>query len=194
MEIYQRIFEDTPDALLVIDQTEHIVLANIQAEILFGHDRRQLIGQPVDMLIPDRFIRHAGDRARHIAEAHSPSMGETTERFALRKDGSTFPVDIMLSPLVLPNEHLVLCVVRDITERKAAQDALAQQTTELLRLHAELELLANHDGLTGLYNWRAFYEYAGQMLKTAHRRQENVKERKSVAYGKNIELCGRRIL
>lgn len=174
MEIYQRIFEDTPDALLVIDQTGHIVLANIQAETLFGHDRRQLIGHPVEMLIPARFTRHVEYRARYIAEAQSRSMGGTTELFALRKDGSEFPVDIVLSPLVLQSHHLVLCVVRDITERKAAQDALAQQTAELLRLHAELELLANHDGLTGLYNWRAFYEYAGQMLKTAHRRQENM--------------------
>jgi diguanylate cyclase (GGDEF)-like protein len=64
-------------------------------------------------------------------------------------------------------------VLRDITERKAAQEALERQTSELLRLHAELQLLANHDGLTGLYNWRAFYEHAGQMLKTAHRRREN---------------------
>lgn len=173
MEIYQRIFEDTPDALLVVDQAGRIVLANIQAETLFGHARSQLIGHPVEMLIPARFSQHSDHRARYMTEAHSRSMGGTTELFALRKDRSEFPVDIMLSPMTLQGQHFVLCVVRDITERKAAQDALAQQTMELRRLHAELELLANHDGLTGLYNWRAFYEYAGQMLKTAHRRQES---------------------
>jgi diguanylate cyclase (GGDEF)-like protein/PAS domain S-box-containing protein len=173
MEIYQRIFEDAPDALLVIDQTEHIILANIQAETLFGYERSQLIGQPVEMLIPARFTHHIDDRARYMTEAHRQSIGGTIERFALRRDGSEFPVDIMQSPMRLQNRRFVLCVVRDITERKAALDELAQQTTELRRLHAELELLAHHDGLTGLYNWRAFYEYAGQMLKTAHRRQEN---------------------
>lgn len=174
MEIYQRIFEYTPDALFVIDQAGRIVLANAQAEALFGYDRSELIGQPVEMLIPPRFAAlHAGHRTRYMGEGHSRPMGEASELFAQRRDGSEFPVDIMLSPMILHGTHLVLSVVRDITERKAAQDELERQTTELRRLHAELELLANHDGLTGLYNWRAFYEYAGQMLKTAHRRQEN---------------------
>ncbi|MHB1076180.1 diguanylate cyclase [Thiobacillus sp.] len=174
MEIYQHIFEYTPDALFVIDQAGRVILANAQAETLFGYARSELINQPVEMLIPARFAAlHTGHRAHYMTEAHSRSMGGAAELFALRKDGSEFPVDIMLSPMMLHGDQLVLCVVRDITERKAAQDALARQTTELRRLHAELELLANHDGLTGLYNWRAFYEYAEQMLKTAHRRQEN---------------------
>ena len=174
MEIYQRIFEYTPDALFVTDQAGRIVLANTQAETLFGYDRSELINQPVEILIPPRFTAHHADhRARFMSEAHSRPMGAAAELFAQRRDGSEFPVDIMLSPMILDGGHFVLCVVRDITERKAAQEALERQTTELRRLHAELELLANHDGLTGLYNWRAFYEYAGQMLKTAHRRQES---------------------
>lgn len=174
MEIYQRIFEYTPDALFVTDKAGHIVLANAQAETLFGYDRIELIGQPVEMLIPPRFAAlHTGHRTRYMSEAHSRPMGGDAELLALRRDGNEFPVDIMLSPMILEGAHLVLCVVRDITERKAAQDELERQTTELRRLHAELELLAIHDGLTGLYNWRAFYEYAGQMLKTAHRREEN---------------------
>ena len=175
MEIYQRIFECTPDALFVIDQEGRIVLANAQAEALFGYDRSKLIGQPVEMLIPPRFTAlHAGHRTRYMGEGHSRPMGEASELFALHRDGSEFPVDIMLSPMILHGTHLVLCVVRDITERKAAQDELARQTTELRRLYAEVELLANHDGLTGLYNWRAFYEHVGQELKTAHRRQEDM--------------------
>lgn len=174
MEIYQRIFEYTPDALFVADQAGRIILANAQAETLFGYDRSELINQPVEILIPPRFTaRHAGHRTRFMNEAHSRPMGAAVELFAQRRDGSEFPVDIMLSPMILDGGHFVLCVVRDITERKAAQEELERQTNELRRLHAELELLANHDGLTGLYNWRAFYEYAGQMLKTAHRRQEN---------------------
>ena len=173
MEIYQRIFEYAPDAQLIIDQAGRITLANTQAETLFGYDRSELIGQPVEMLMPPRFAaRHVGHRNRFKGEAHSRPMGSAAELFGQRKDGREFPVDIMLSPMILHGEHLILCVVRDITERKAAQDALARQTAELRRLHAELELLAKHDGLTGLYNWRAFYEHAGQMLKAAHRRQE----------------------
>jgi diguanylate cyclase (GGDEF)-like protein/PAS domain S-box-containing protein len=174
MEIYQRIFEYTPDALFVVDSKGKITLANVQAEVLFGYDRSELVGQPVEILIPPRFaLHHVGHRTRFMNETHIRPMGAAIELFALRRDGGEFPVDIMLSPMIIHGEHLTLCVVRDITERKAAQDALEQQTNELRRLHAELELLANHDGLTGLYNWRAFYEHAGQMLKTAHRRQEN---------------------
>jgi diguanylate cyclase (GGDEF)-like protein/PAS domain S-box-containing protein len=174
MEIYQRIFEYTPDALFVVDPAGKIIMANVQAEVLFGYDRRELIGQPVEILIPPRFTaHHVEHRARFMSESHSRPMGAAVELFAQSREGKEFPVDIMLSPMILHGEHLTLCVVRDITERKAAQDELERQTTELRRLHAELELLANHDGLTGLYNWRAFYEHAGQMLKTAHRRQEN---------------------
>lgn len=174
MKVYQRIFEYTPDALLLIDEAGHITLANAQAETLFGYDRSELIGQAVEMLVPPRFAaHHAGHRAGFMAEAHSRQMGAAVELLAQRKHGGELPVDIMLSPMIVDGRHYTLCVIRDITERKAAQDELERQTAELRRLHAELELLAHHDGLTGLYNWRAFYEHAGQMLKTAHRRQEN---------------------
>lgn len=172
-DIYQRIFEYTPDALFIVDRAGHIVLANAQAEALFGYDRSELLQRPIEVLIPPRFAAsHADHRARYMHEMDSRRMGADADLFALQKSGSEFPVDIMLSPMILHGTHFVLCVVRDITERKAAQDERERQTAELRRLHAELELLANHDGLTGLYNWRAFYEHAGQMLRTAHRRHE----------------------
>jgi diguanylate cyclase (GGDEF)-like protein/PAS domain S-box-containing protein len=172
--VYQRIFEYTPDALLVVDQAGRITQVNVQAETLFGYDRSELIGQPVEILVPSRFAaRHVEHRARFMSEAHSRPMSAASELLAQHKDGNELQVDIMLSPMIVHGEHFTLCVVRDITERKAAQDALERQTEELRRLHTELELLANHDGLTGLYNWRAFYEHAGHMLKTALRRREN---------------------
>jgi diguanylate cyclase (GGDEF)-like protein/PAS domain S-box-containing protein len=174
MNVYQRIFEYTPDALLLIDQAGHITLANAEAETLFGYDRSELIGQPVEMLVPPRFAaRHAGLRTGFMAEAHGRQMGAAVELFAQQKRGRELPVDIMLSPMIVDGQHFTLCIVRDITERRAAEDKLRQQTAELHKLHAELKELASHDGLTGLYNWRAFYEHAAQMLKTAHRRQEN---------------------
>jgi diguanylate cyclase (GGDEF)-like protein/PAS domain S-box-containing protein len=173
--VYQRIFEFSPDGLLVVDAEGHIALANARVEALFGYTRSELLGQPVEKLVPARFAaRHARHRAQFKTASQSRQMGATSELFAQHKNGKEFPVDIMLSPMRIDGQQLTLCVVRDITERKAAQDALERQTTELRRLHAELELLANHDGLTGLYNWRAFYEHTGQMLKIAHRRRENV--------------------
>lgn len=173
--LYQRIFEFAPDALLGVDAEGLIALANAQTETLFGYPRSELLGQTVEKLVPARFAAlHARHRARFNAAAHSRQMGAATELYARHKSGQEFPVDIMLSPMQSDGQRLTLCVVRDITERKAAQDALERQTEELRRLHAELELLASHDGLTGLFNWRAFYEHAGQMLKIAHRRRENV--------------------
>lgn len=172
--LYRRIFEYTPDALLLIDQAGHILLANAQAEALFGYDRSELIGQAVEMLVPPRFVaQHARHRAGFMAEAQSRQMGATSELFAQTKHGGELPVDIMLSPMIAEGRPLTLCVVRDITARKAAEDKHRRQTAELQKLHAELEVLASHDGLTGLYNWRAFYEHAGQLLKAAYRGQQS---------------------
>lgn len=175
MNVYQRIFEYTPDALLLVDHTGVITLVNAQAETLFGYDRDELVGQPVDMLVPPRFAaHHARHRAGFEVETHGRQMGAAVELFALQKRGGELPVDIMLSPMIVDGQQLTLCVVRDITERKAAQDKLRRQAEELKKLHAEMKELASHDGLTGLYNWRAFYEHAEQMLRTAHRQQKNI--------------------
>jgi len=171
--LYQRIFEYSPDALLVVDPTGCITLVNTHAETLFGYDRSELVGKPIEVLAPPRFARHhAGHRAGFNSQAHSRPMGAAVELFALRKDGSEFPVDIMLSPMYMKGHPLTLCVVRDIIERKAAADKLRQQAEELQKLHSTLKELASHDSLTGLLNRRAFHELATQMLKSAHRRKE----------------------
>ncbi len=171
--LYRRIFEFTPDALLVVDPAGRISLANAQAEALFGYARDELIGQPVEILVPGRYAAgHARYRAGFAGEAHSRQMGRAVELFALCKDGRELPVDIMLSPMTLGDERLTLCVVRDITERKAAADQLRRQTEELQTLHAAVKELADRDSLTGLLNRRAFHELASQMLRTAHRRRE----------------------
>lgn len=172
--LYQRIFEYSPDALLVVDPTGCITLVNAQAETLFGYDRSELIGLPVEKLVPPRFAaRHASHRAGYEADAHSRPMGAAVELSALRKDGSEFPVDIMLSPMFMKGHPLTLCVVRDITERKAAADKLRQQADELQKLHVALKEQADRDSLTGLFNRRAFHELASQMLRSAHRRKES---------------------
>jgi diguanylate cyclase (GGDEF)-like protein/PAS domain S-box-containing protein len=174
MKVYQHIFEYTPDALLLVDQAGRITLANTQAETLFGYDRSELIGQPVEMLVPHHVAaRHVGHRDAFMAESRSRQMGAAVELFARRKDGSELAVDIMLSPMHIDGHHFTLCVARDITERKAADDKLRQQTAELQKLHVKLKELANQDSLTGLLNRRAFHEHAAQMLKTARRRKES---------------------
>ena len=175
MKIYQSIFENSPDGVFVIDQTGQITLANAQAETLFGYARSELIGQSIDRLVPARYAKSHADHCSHyMTQPHIRLMGTNSELYARRKQGDEFPADVMLSPMTIDGVLFVVCVVRDVTERKIAQDKLARQTEELRKLHEELKQVASHDGLTGLYNWRAFYEHAEQMLKSAHRRRENV--------------------
>jgi diguanylate cyclase (GGDEF)-like protein/PAS domain S-box-containing protein len=172
--IYQRIFEFTPDALLVVDPAGTITLMNAQAESLFGYDRSELVGKPVETLVPARFAaQHAGYRAKFGTEAHSRQMGAAIDLFALCRDGRELPVEIMLSPMRVMDQPLKLCVVREITERKAAADKLRQQTEELRTLHVALKEQADRDSLTGLLNRRAFHERASNMLRTAHRLKQN---------------------
>jgi len=174
-KVYQRIFEYSPDALFVVDQAGCITLANTQAETLFGYDRSELIGQQVEVLIPNRYAaHHHAHRTHFMIESNSRQMGIANNLYAQRKDGSEIPVDIMLSPMIVEGHHCTLCVVRDVTERKAAEDKLRQQTSELEHLHANLKEIAFRDSLTGLLNRRGFQEHAEQMIKTASRRGESV--------------------
>ena len=120
--------------MLVIGQRGIILKMNAQGEKMFGYQREEYLAHPVEMLIPPRFAAgHVEHRAGYTADPCVRSMGAGMELFARRKDGSEFPVDVMLSPVETPDGRLVLAVVRDITERKRAQD-------ETKRLNAELEL------------------------------------------------------
>jgi PAS domain S-box-containing protein len=111
--LFERLFEFSPDGVLVTDQTGSIVRANAQTEHMFGYDRRELIGQLVEILIPERLrSRHPNHRSDYAAQPHTRPMGAGLDLFARRKDGSEFPVDIMLSPVNLDGKSFVLAVVR----------------------------------------------------------------------------------
>ncbi len=124
-EIFQRLFESAPDGIVVTDAHGKIVNANSQVEKLFGYTGEELLGQPVDILIPERFrSAHPAERERYQADPHIRPMEAGLNLFARRKDGTEFPVDIMLSPMATPEGTHVLAVVRDITQRKQAEEAL----------------------------------------------------------------------
>ncbi|MEO8549560.1 MAG: PAS domain S-box protein [Kofleriaceae bacterium] len=124
---YRGLLEAAPDAIVVVDPAGKIVLLNLQAENQFGYNRDELIGQHITNLIPEGFAeRVLSDGTRTAAEALAQHIGTGIELSALRKDGSRFPIEIMLSPLRGPDGILVTTAIRDISVRKAAEAKLAQ--------------------------------------------------------------------
>ncbi|MGE0861941.1 MAG: PAS domain S-box protein [Gammaproteobacteria bacterium] len=134
------LFEHAPDAVVMIDAQGRIKLVNRQAQALFGYSREELVGQAVEKLIPESSrLRHAGLRQGFFRHPSARSMGAGQDIFALRKDGSTFPADISLSPVESEEGMLVSAAVRDDTERKQAEATLEEQRQQL----AEAQRLAH---------------------------------------------------
>lgn len=130
-EILLRIFEDAPDAILLVNDAGRIVRANGQTEKMFGHERGGLVGQPIEVLIPERFARrHVEHRQGYASVPRTRPMGAGLTLAGRRRDGSEFPVDIMLSPLGGGRARIVLAIVRDATERKRVE-ALALEAREM---------------------------------------------------------------
>ncbi len=116
------LLESAPDSMVIVNAGGKMVVVNSQTEILFGYSRQELIGQPVEILIPARLERlHVKHRASFLAEPHVRPMGAGQELLGKRKNGTEFPVEISLSPLRTPQGLFVTSAVRDITERKHAE-------------------------------------------------------------------------
>lgn len=121
-QLFRGLLEAAPDAMVIVNDLGTIVLVNAQVEHLFGYGRDELVGQPVEMLVPERFaIGHLDFRLGYNAEPRTRGMGGAEELFARRKDGSEFPVEISLAPLETDQGLLVSAAVRDISERKRLQ-------------------------------------------------------------------------
>jgi methyl-accepting chemotaxis protein len=130
---YRLVFEASPNALLAINADGNIELVNAMAEHLFGYTRQEMVGQPIEMLVPARFRpNHPGHRNGFFANPQARRMGAGRDLFGVRKDGSEFPIEIGLSPLRTAEGMLVLAAVVEISERKAIEEAARQATAARL--------------------------------------------------------------
>ncbi len=134
-ERFQMVVEAAPNGIVAINAAGIVTLVNAQMEELFGYGREELIGQPVEMLVPERFrAAHPRQRAGFFANPHARAMGAGRDLFGLRKYGCEFPLEIGLSPITTRDGPLVLASIIDITERKRIEEQLVRMQRERERI------------------------------------------------------------
>lgn len=129
--LFSALFESAADAIVVVDESGRIVLANKACGSLLGHPPASLRGRRVDTLVPERFGEHARQCERYAAHPSARPMGSGLQLFARRTDGREIPVDISLSPFTLAGRQLIACAIRDQHGRLQSLDTLRVQATAL---------------------------------------------------------------
>ena len=148
--ISQQLLQFSPDALIVVDFEGIILFANATSHTLFGYSREQLVGQSIDMLVPERFrFRHGAHVAGYLRDPKAREMGaRIIDLFARRSDGTEFPAGIRLAPIHDGEKTFIATAIRDMTERRAINDALVAAREEADRANmAKTRFLAtaSHD-------------------------------------------------
>jgi PAS domain S-box-containing protein len=150
-ELAWLLVESSPDGVVVTDREGVITLVNRQVEDLFGYGRAELVGQPVEVLLPAAARRvHTAHRLRHVARPRVRAMGADQDLWALRRDGAEFPVEVSLSPCVQGGEERVIATVRDVSARRAAEQRM-RNLSHMLDGIIEAVYLIDPDTLTFTY-------------------------------------------
>ncbi len=146
--LFRLVVEAAPNAMVMVGRRGEIVLVNAQAERVFGYSRSELLGQPVELLVPEQFAgHHAGLRESYYPDPKPRPMGMGRDLFGRRKDGSEFPIEIGLNPIEADDGTMVLSAIVDITERRAAEMALRESEHRLRSLAAIVE--SSDDAIIG---------------------------------------------
>jgi formate hydrogenlyase transcriptional activator len=148
--LFEKLFEFSPDAIVVSDHEGKISAVNGQVEKFFGYSRSELLGEPIEILIPERFRQtHPRHRSDYSNQPRVRPMGAGLELYGRRKDGTEFPVDIMLGPVEAPEGRVVLSVIRDLSEKREAEEALRRSEQEKRYLEEEINTSHQFEEIVG---------------------------------------------
>jgi PAS domain S-box-containing protein len=157
-ELFRHLLESAPDAVVIVNGAGQIQLVNAQTEKFFGYSREEMLGQPVEMLMPKRFASdHVADRTHYSKSPVPRPMGAGLALFGRRKDGTEFPVEISLSPLETEEGTLISSAIRDVTDRQRAEEAL-RDSEERLKLTLE-------SAQVGTWDWDMISDRAIRSLR-----------------------------